>query len=269
MRSWLQRESRQHVNESIMTHLIPVLVVQHPFCHFFLQALLCQWSFSEMRCDHRDDVANVTWDSDNLGNPLCVCEQIEDSLFIRYKPKYENYSHAVWASLQSCRVHLFCSSLYVGHVVDQRCSSSCDRWYLTAYYLKSILHCTVIKSIPKSQPSEPSSQMLPVVCSKQSSSADQPIPIRVSLYFHVSLLELEKWSLADCTRHRGSELCQYWGQWFCTCADIFFLIQCTSVAIMTPSGFGKKPSGLLHQLQTGLFHSLPPSWHPVVSFGLS
>lgn len=72
----------------------------------------------------REAVTQTTWGIHS--------EQIEDSLFIRYKPKYENDSHAVWASLQSCHVHLFCSSLYVGHVVDQRCSSSCDRWYFTA-----------------------------------------------------------------------------------------------------------------------------------------
>lgn len=49
---------------------------------------------------------------------ICDDEEIEDSPFLSYinPNKKECFPHKASASLQSCCVHLFCSSLYLGHL---------------------------------------------------------------------------------------------------------------------------------------------------------
>ncbi len=132
-----------------------MLIVLHWLCHFCCAGFAVSRIPPRIQCDDKDDVANVTWGwrSVNLGNTLCcLCEQIEDSLFVLYKSKYENQSLTWRVSLQSCRVHLFCSSLYVGHLYWTRDAAEwqlCEMVFLPCnlrLHISSNLHCYWLES---------------------------------------------------------------------------------------------------------------------------
>lgn len=93
-----------------------------------MQARQCQWALRGTPRDNRDDAGSYRGTAlccaitrSDLGNPLRRVNRLEAAYLSDRRQNVRTVPTQA-EPLRSCRVNLFCPSLYVGHVVDRRCS---------------------------------------------------------------------------------------------------------------------------------------------------